>query len=59
MNTMRNKLMELEKKIRLLQGRLDYMNNEQYTSFEMEPLENEWNRLMDRLNELRAEIRAM
>lgn len=49
-------LVELETKRDAVQNRLDYMLSEGYFSHEMQSLENEWNRLSDRINDLRSEL---
>lgn len=49
-------LIELETKRDAIQARLDTALIECWTAFEMEPLEREWNRLMDRINELKKEL---
>jgi polyhydroxyalkanoate synthesis regulator phasin len=49
-------LIELETKKDAIQDRLDHMLNEAYTQFEMSSLEAEWERLMDRINDLKEEL---
>jgi len=52
----RELLVELEDKKDAIQEQLDYMLSEQYTENEMKPYILEWERLMDRITDLKEEL---
>jgi hypothetical protein len=55
----RQLLIELETKKDAIQSRLDYLLSEKATPIEMQALENEWNRLMEKINDIKSELNGV